>query len=115
MNHLIPTCLLVVVLLCGYFTPIRSAETDQGKQLYMQYCGSCHGKDGRGNGSVAAYLKIKVPDLTVLKKDNKSIYPLQKVMSSIDGSRDFGGMGTGRCRFGARYSEKKLRKRSIPS
>jgi hypothetical protein len=53
----------------------------------MQYCSSCHGKDGKGNGSVSRYLKIKVPDLSVLKKNNKGIYPTHKVMSSMDGSR----------------------------
>ena len=66
---------------------IEAAEAEQGKQLYMQYCGSCHGKDGRGNGSVSPYLKIAVPDLTMLKKDNKGIYPLDNVMATIDGRR----------------------------
>lgn len=61
--------------------------TDQGKQLYMQYCSSCHGKDGRGNGSVSPYLKIKVPDLTLLAKKKKGIYPLDDVMATIDGRR----------------------------
>jgi mono/diheme cytochrome c family protein len=66
---------------------IEAAEAEQGEQLYMQYCGSCHGKDGRGNGSVSPYLKIAVPDLTVLKKNNKGIYPLDDVMATIDGRR----------------------------
>ena len=83
----LPTCSLIVVLLCGYTTPVWSAETDQGGQLYMQYCSSCHGKDGRGNGSVSQYLKIKVPDLTKLAKKNKGIYPLDDVMATIDGRR----------------------------
>jgi len=68
-------------------TSAGAAETDQGKQLYMQYCSSCHGKDGRGNGSVSPYLKIKVPDLTLLAKENKGIYPLDDVMATIDGRR----------------------------
>ena len=42
-------------------TSAGAAETDQGKQLYIQYCASCHGKDGRGNGSVSPYLKIALP------------------------------------------------------
>src|SRR5215510_6601258 len=66
---------------------IEAAEAEQGKQLYMQYCGSCHGNDGRGKGSVSPYLKIAVPDLTVLKKNNKGIYPLDDVMATIDGRR----------------------------
>jgi mono/diheme cytochrome c family protein len=77
--------LLLFFLAVG--TSAGAAETDSGKQLYMQYCSSCHGMDGRGNGPVTPYLKIKVPDLTVLKKKNKGIYPMSKVMSAIDGSR----------------------------
>jgi mono/diheme cytochrome c family protein len=77
--------LLFCFLVVG--TPAGAAETDSGKQLYMQYCSSCHGINGRGNGPVTPYLKIKVPDLTLLKKNNRGIYPLSKVMSAIDGSR----------------------------
>jgi mono/diheme cytochrome c family protein len=74
-------------------TAVGAGETDQSKQLYLQYCSSCHGKDGRGNGSVSSYLKIKVPDLTSLKKNNRGIYPMDKVMSAIDGSRAVRGHG----------------------
>ena len=77
--------LLLFFLAVG--TSAGSAEKDSGKQLYMQYCSSCHGMGGRGNGPVTPYLKIKVPDLTLLKKNNKGIYPISKVMSAIDGSR----------------------------
>jgi mono/diheme cytochrome c family protein len=78
---------LLLFLFLAVGTTAGAAETDQGKQFYMQYCASCHGKDGRGNGPVSSYLKIKVPNLTLLKKNNKGIYPLSKVMSAIDGSR----------------------------
>lgn len=64
-----------------------AAETDQGQKLYQQYCSSCHGKDGKGGGPVTPYLKIKVPDLTQLKKKHKGVYPLDYVMSTIDGRR----------------------------
>ena len=64
-----------------------AAESDQGQKLYMQYCSSCHGEGGKGNGPVSAHLKIKVPDLTLLKKKHKGIYPLDYVMSTIDGRR----------------------------
>ena len=53
----------------------------------MQYCSSCHGPDGKGSGSVSAFLKVKVPDLTLLKKNNKGIYPVDQVILAIDGRR----------------------------
>jgi mono/diheme cytochrome c family protein len=68
-------------------TEARPADVDQGQQFYMQYCSSCHGKDGKGIGSVTSYLKVKVPDLTLLKKNNNGVYPTARVMSAIDGSR----------------------------
>jgi mono/diheme cytochrome c family protein len=65
----------------------HAAEANQGKKMYLQYCSSCHGEDGRGSGSVSAFLKVKVPDLTLLKKRNKGIYPLDQVILAIDGRR----------------------------
>jgi mono/diheme cytochrome c family protein len=62
-------------------------DANQGKEMYLQYCSSCHGQDGRGSGSVSAFLKVKVPDLTLLKKNNKGIYPVDQVILAIDGRR----------------------------
>ena len=64
-----------------------AANANQGKEMYVQYCSSCHGQDGKGNGSVSAFLKVKVPDLTLLKKNNKGIYPEDEVLVAIDGRR----------------------------
>ena len=87
MRPIIFVCGVVLLLSLAIGIEIEAAEAEQGKQLYMQYCGSCHGKDGRGSGSVSPYLKIAVPDLTVLKRNNKGIYPLDNVMATIDGRR----------------------------
>jgi mono/diheme cytochrome c family protein len=64
-----------------------AADGNQGKEMYIQYCSSCHGQGGRGSGSVSAFLKVKVPDLTLLKKNNKGIYPMDRVILAIDGRR----------------------------
>ena len=55
--------------------------------MYLQYCGSCHGRSGKGDGPVSRDLKVKVPDLTSLAKHHKGIYPLDDVMATIDGRR----------------------------
>ena len=78
---------LLMLLCLALGTRIWAGETDQGQQSYLRYCASCHGRDGRGNGPVTPYLKIKVPNLTLLKKNNQGIYPTAEVMSAIDGSR----------------------------
>lgn len=71
------------------FAPLTQsfADEDGGKEMYLKYCASCHGNQGRGDGPVGRDLKVKIPDLTVLRSKNKGIYPLDRVMSSIDGSR----------------------------
>jgi mono/diheme cytochrome c family protein len=68
-------------------SPGYAAGASQGKEMYLQYCSSCHGQDGRGEGSVSEFLKVKVPDLTLLKKNNKGVYPMDQVISAIDGRR----------------------------
>ena len=93
MQPIISNCALALALLWALSTAAWSAEADQGQKLYIQYCGSCHGKDGRGNGTVTPYLKLKVPDLSLLKKNHKGIYPLSDVMAAIDGSRTVRGHG----------------------
>jgi mono/diheme cytochrome c family protein len=40
----------------------------RGQKLYMQYCASCHGVDGKGSGPVAPSLKEAAPDLTTIAK-----------------------------------------------
>jgi len=87
MRRSISICSAATIALWCFCTPAWSAETDQGQKLYLQYCSSCHGIDGRGNGTVSPYLKLKVPDLSLLKKNHKGIYPLSDVMAAIDGSR----------------------------
>ena len=77
---------LLLFFLLAVGTSVGAAE-DEGRELYVQYCSSCHGKDGRGNGPVSPHLKIKPPDLTLLAKKNKGIYPLDDVMKAIDGRR----------------------------
>lgn len=64
-----------------------AADANHGREMYRQYCSSCHGQDGKGDGAVSAFLKVKVPDLTLLKKNNNGVYPLDQVILAIDGLR----------------------------
>ena len=80
-------------LMLGAHAISLAAESNSGKQMYLQYCSSCHGKDGKGDGTVSRDLKVRVPDLTGLAKKNKGIYPLDDVMATIDGRRLVRGHG----------------------
>lgn len=81
--------------ICALMPSARAfGDDDGGKQMYLKYCASCHGSTGQGDGPVSRDLKINVPDLTLLRAKNKGIYPLDRVMSSIDGGRVVRAHGT---------------------
>jgi mono/diheme cytochrome c family protein len=61
---------------------IRSVE---GPDLFRAYCASCHGKDGKGNGPVAATLKATVPDLTIITVSNDGNFPVARMKRIIMG------------------------------
>jgi mono/diheme cytochrome c family protein len=42
----------------------HAADVEQGKQLYGQYCVTCHGQSGKGDGPGAAALNPKPRDHT---------------------------------------------------
>ncbi len=75
--------------------PPKSANTEQdlpalirsvkGSDLFHVYCASCHGADAKGNGPVAPALKVKVPDLTILAKQNGGKFPEARVRKTITG------------------------------
>ena len=44
--------------------PVGSAGPEQPEAVYKQYCASCHGPDGKGNGPAAAALPVKPADHT---------------------------------------------------
>ena len=56
-----------------------------GRALFDQYCVSCHGTDGTGNGPAAEGLAKRPADLTRIAEQNGGSFPMVKVMSQIDG------------------------------
>jgi mono/diheme cytochrome c family protein len=55
--------------------PVNKTASNDGKQMYSNYCAPCHGVDGRGHGPVAPALKVQPTDLTILSKDNLGKFP----------------------------------------
>ena len=56
-----------------------------GRALYDQYCVSCHGASGIGDGPAAAGLDHPPADLTRISERNGGTFPMVRVMSAIDG------------------------------
>jgi mono/diheme cytochrome c family protein len=66
----------------------------KGPDLYREYCAVCHGTTGHGDGPVASKLKTKVPDLTILAKNNKGQFPSAIVRKTIEGTESATSHGT---------------------
>ena len=56
-----------------------------GRALYEDFCLSCHGASGRGDGPAAAGLDRAPADLTGIAARNGGTFPTTRVMSVIDG------------------------------
>jgi mono/diheme cytochrome c family protein len=69
----------------GPQTPPLAIDSMYGPDLFKMYCASCHGRDGKGNGPVAAALKVPPPDLTVLSRRQNGVFPEKHVEVIITG------------------------------
>lgn len=65
----------------------KEDKNARGHKLFMQYCASCHGVDGKGNGPAAPSLKGKMSDLTQIPKDNGK-FPGLRVLNIISGEKE---------------------------
>jgi mono/diheme cytochrome c family protein len=73
---------------------LPSASPTSGPQMFRAYCADCHGVDGKGNGPVAAVLKISPPDLTTLTQRNQGTFPYDRVFKTISGDAKVVSHGT---------------------
>lgn len=99
-----------VALLCGAFVALcalsvaqkspgvtvhaRHTSATSGKEMYLAYCATCHGKEGKGEGPVAKALKVPPADLTALAKRNNGKFPSLEVANAISGSARVPAHGT---------------------
>ncbi len=75
----------LVLLYAGaqVFAQKEDSSVVRGKKLFANYCASCHGVDGKGNGPVASSLKKPLPDLTKIQKGVK--FPTDEVRKKVSG------------------------------
>lgn len=82
------TLAALAVLLAVPFAPAQAEEDIIGSDEYLRSCAGCHGVGGRGNGRVAEFLTIEVPDLTKITERNDGQFPLNRLVEIIDGRAD---------------------------
>jgi mono/diheme cytochrome c family protein len=93
---------VLAVASAACFSPAATAQTRKAAAIHTldaatifhDYCASCHGADGKGNGPVAPALKSKVPDLTVLAKNSGEHFPRERVKKIIEGTENLNSHGS---------------------
>ena len=77
---------MILFALGGTAPPAHGGEVQLApKQVYVRYCGACHGPDAKGDGVAGAFMKPRPPDLTVLASQNGGAFPLERIVKAIDG------------------------------
>ena len=84
----------LLIVLCA--APAFSADYVQmsGKDLYRRFCAACHGVEGRGDGPVAGQFNVEVPDLTLIARRSRGLFPRDRVARIIDGRYIVGAHGS---------------------
>jgi mono/diheme cytochrome c family protein len=62
-------------------------DSFKGPELFRAYCATCHGKDAKGGGPMAASLRIAPPDLTRIALRNGGSFPFLQVQKIISGEQ----------------------------
>jgi mono/diheme cytochrome c family protein len=69
-------------------TPSLVTQSMSGDDLFRFYCATCHGRDGKGDGPVAAALNRRPADLTTIAKRNGGRYPKDRLERFVAGDRE---------------------------
>jgi mono/diheme cytochrome c family protein len=75
-------------------TAVTATSPASGREMYIQYCASCHGKDAKGGGPAAVALKVAPIDLTTLTSHNNGKFPDIRIARLIEGSDDLAAHGS---------------------
>lgn len=77
---------LPVLLLAA--SPALAEDPASGAAIFQTHCATCHGAEGMGDGPLGAMLTVPPPDLTGLSARNGGVFPLERVLSRIDGTME---------------------------
>ena len=65
----------------------------RGDHLFKVSCAGCHGADARGNGPVAPFLTVPVPDLTRIAARRGGSFPTGEIYRIVDGQAELNAHG----------------------
>jgi len=84
---------LVAVTLCLFASWAYAGKDEvvkRGKEIYVAYCGPCHGATGRGDGEMVQFLRGKPSDLTRLNQMNSGQFPFWQAFDIVEGQEHIG-------------------------
>lgn len=84
-------CTIMLTMLAT--TGASMAQSVAGAEEFTRSCASCHGLTGRGDGPLAEYMTIPVPDLTQIRARNGGDFPMLNIIHLIDGRSGLRGHG----------------------
>jgi mono/diheme cytochrome c family protein len=91
------TTALVGVLLAGVLLASRAQAQSptgaSGEYLFRTYCAVCHGQGAKGDGPLAASMRVKPANLTEISKRANGPFPKDMVFRTIDGREPVKGHG----------------------
>lgn len=76
---------LLPIALMAAGTDLANAQAEDGRDLFLESCATCHGDSAMGDGPMVGGIQGGVPDLTEIAKRNGGDFPLAETMSFIDG------------------------------
>jgi mono/diheme cytochrome c family protein len=79
------TCVAAVAVAMTVGVADVFAAEDIGKREYDNNCAVCHGVTGKGDGPYAGIIDTMIPDITLLQRQNKGVFPFDHVYRTIDG------------------------------
>ena len=74
-----------LLLICATAASAQGDDVAQGRQIYLEYCASCHGLTGEGDGPVAPALATPPANLRRLSERFGNPLPEDQVARFIDG------------------------------
>ena len=74
--------------------PVGYTSAASGQEMYVNYCASCHGTDGKGHGPAATALNTLPTDLTSLTKRHGGKFPADYVQGVLLGKTELAAHGS---------------------
>src|ERR1700693_4883183 len=66
----------------------RIIDSIEGLAMYKTYCAACHGPEAKGDGPMAATLKVPPADLTRISARHGGTFPLMLIERIISGEEE---------------------------